>query len=107
MMRLWRKKSFEDASDIISLCKVIAEDTCNKSSLEIEYELYMKEYYKAIRSHLKSVCMTEFPFYWMDSVKCDLLFELAHNATNAKNDVVEVKCYPCKRLVRDLNIRKR
>jgi len=50
---------------------------------------------------------TNFLFHHVDSVKCDLLFELAHNATREEKDAVEVKCYHCKRLVGYLNYQKK
>ena len=102
MMRLWRRRRFEDTDDIIALCKIIDEDSHYKFCPGIDYKVYMKDFYEVIRFHLKSVRLTDFPFCRVDSVKCDLLFELAHNATKEEKDAVEVKCYSCKRLVRDL-----
>ena len=63
----------------------------------------MKKYYEIIRFHTKSACRTDFPFRRVDLVKCELLFELSHNATKEEKDAEEVKCYPCKRLVGNLD----
>ena len=62
----------------------------------------MKDYHS-----IKSARVTEFPFFHVDSVNCKLLFKLAHNATREEKDAKEVKCYPCKRLVTDLEHQKR
>lgn len=67
----------------------------------------MNDYYEVIRFHIKSVRITEFPFKWIDSVNCTLLFQLAHNATAEEKSLKEVKCYPCKCLVSDLEHQKR
>ena len=103
MMRLWRRQSFEDADDIIALCKIIDGSSHYKYCPGIDHNLYMKEYREVFRFHSKSVRYTNFPFLRVDSPKCDLLFELAHNATREEKDAVEVKCYQCKRVVGYLN----
>ena len=101
-MTLWRRQSYEDTYDIISQCKIIDQNLPFKLCPGIDYEVYMKDSYEVIQFHLKSIRLTEFPFCRIDSVKCDLLLELAHNPTKEEKDALEVKCYPCKCLVRDL-----
>ena len=51
--------------------------------------------------------LTEFPFQRVDSVKCKLLFDLAHNASKEQKDSEEVRCRPCTCLVTDLEHQKR
>jgi len=67
---------------------------------------YMNEYQSIIRYHIKSVRLTEFPFHRVDSQKCRLFFETLHNAT-APEKSSELRCYPCKWLVTDLEHQKR
>ena len=105
MMRLWRKQSFESTEDIVDLCKIIGGNS-HKFCPGIDPELYLKEYKEVIRFDIKSVRLTDFPFHRVHSVKCDLLFELARNATKEEKDAKEVKCYPCKDLVRHLERQK-
>ena len=63
----------------------------------------MKDYHSIICFHLKSACVTEFPFF----VDYNLLFKLAHNAAKVEKDAKEFKCYCCKCLVTDLEHQKR
>ena len=106
-MRFWKKESFDTVEAIISLCKTIGEKSEYKFCPGIQYDQYMNDYYEVIRFHIKSVHLTEFPFKRIDSVNCKLLFQLAHNATAEEKSLKEVKCYPCKRLVFDLEHQKR
>jgi len=105
MMRLWRRQSFENTNDIIALCKIIDGSSHYKYCPGIDHNLYLKEYHEVIQFHSKSIQYTNFPF--LDSPKCDLLFELAHNATREEKDAAEVKCYKCKHLVGYLNRQKK
>ena len=107
LMRLWKRESYDTSEDVASLCKLIGKNTNFKFCPGISYEHYMAEYYEKIRFHIKSVRLTEFPFTRVDSVNCKLLFQLAHNATAEEKSSAEVKCYPCKRLVSDLERQKR
>ena len=86
-MRLWRKKSFKNFEEIIASCEIIGEGVC---CFVLELNLWCK------------VCFLVFPFQRVDSVKCKLLFELAHNASKEEKDVEEVRCPLCKCLVTDL-----
>ena len=106
-MRLWKRETFETVEDITSLCKIIGEKSQYKFCPGIQYEQYMSDYYEVIRFHIKSVRITEFPFKRIDSVNCTLLFQLAHNTTAEEKSLKEVKCYPCKRLVSNLEHQKR
>ena len=103
MMRLWRRQSFEGVDDIIALCNAIGEGSQYKFRPGIGPELYIKKYYEIIWFHTKGARRTVFSFRHVDSVKCELLFELSHNVTKEEKDAEEVKCYPCKGLVRNLD----
>ena len=107
LMRLWRKECFENIEEITALCEIIGEGSNYKFCPGINSEQYMKEYYDVIRFHIKSVRLTDCPFQRVDSVKCKLLFELAHNASKEDKDAEEVRCSFCKRLVTDLEHQKR
>ena len=95
LMRLWRKENFEDVEEITALCKIIVERSHYKICPGINLEEYMKEYYDVIRFHIKSVCLTEFPFQRVDLVKCKLLFELACNVSKEQKNSEEVRCRLC------------
>lgn len=103
-MREWKKETFESIDDLDAVCKMIGS---NKFCPGIEMNRYMTDYYECIRFHIKSARLSEFPFQRVDSQKCSLFFELAHNATKAEKEVSDVMCYPCKRLVNDLEHQKR
>ena len=107
MMRLWRKEVFESVDDLADICKMIGNNSQHKFCPGIEMGHYMSEYHKIIRYHIKSVRLTEFPFHRVDSQKCQLLFELSHNATATEKVSSELRCYPCKRLITDLEHQKR
>ena len=104
LMREWKKETFESISDLDAVCRVIGK---NKFCPGIEMKHYMTEYYECIRFHIKSVRLSEFPFQRVDSQRCSLLFELVHNASKAEKEASDVVCYPCKRLVRDLEHQKK
>ena len=50
----------------------------------------------------RCLCVYDFPFCRVDLVKCESLFELSYNATREEKDA-EVKCYPSKRPVGNLD----
>jgi len=52
------------------------------------------------------VRVSKFSFDKVDSQKCDLYFELAHNASRLEKSSSEVLCYPCKRLINHLECQK-
>ena len=107
MMRIWRKEVFESIEDLADICKMIGNGTNFKFCPGIEVNHYMSEYHHFIRYHIKSVRKTDFPFLQVDSKTCQLFFEVAHNATAAEKEASELKCYPCKRLVNNLEHQKR
>ena len=86
---------------------MIGNNTKHKFCPGIEMNHYMNEYHSIIRYHIKSVQLTEFPFHQVDSQKCQLFFETSHNATAAEKESSELECYPCKRLITDLEHQKR
>ena len=107
MMRLWREEVFESVDDLADICEMIGNNSKHKFCPGIEMEHYISEYHKIIRYHIKSVRFTKFPFHHVDSQKCKLLFEVSHNATATEKASSELRCYPCKRLVTDLEHQKR
>ena len=107
LMRVWKKEPFESFDELDAVCKMVGNGTKYKFCPGIEMSRYMSEYHDHIRFHIKSVRLSDFPFYQVDSQRCDLYFELAHNATRAEKGSSEVLCYPCKRLVDDLKHQKR
>lgn len=106
-MRVWKKEAFESFEELDAVCKMIGNDTKYKFCSGIEMNRYMSEYHDHIRFHIKSARLSDFPFHRVDSQRWDLYFELAHNASRLEKGSSEVLCYPCKRLVNDLEHQKR
>jgi len=105
-MRVWKRERFDSCDELGVVCEMIGKDTKHKFCPGIERNYYMNEYYEYIRFHIKSVRVSEFPLHRIDSHKCDLYFELAHNASRAEKESGDVLCYPCKRLLNHLKCKK-
>ena len=104
LMREWKKETFESIDNLDAVYMMIEN---NKFCPGIEMNHYMTNYYECIRFHIKSVWLTKFPFQRVDSQRCSLLFELAHNASTAEKESSDVMCYPCKRLINHLEHQKK
>jgi len=97
----------ESVDDVYELCNILGNKSKHKFCPGIDCDYYEREYYQAIRFHLKSVRQSSYPFSRVDSVKCKLLFVPASNAAVAEKEASEVKCSACKALVHYLNLQKK
>ena len=107
MMRLWKEGELDSIDEVFELCNAIGNKSMHKFCPGIDPDYYEREYYQAIRFHIKSVRQNSFPFARIDSVNCKLMFLPAANASVAEKEADEVKCSACKRLIHDLNLQKR
>ena len=106
LMRVWKKETLGSCDELDSVCKIIGSNTKHKFCPGIEMNRYMTDYYESISFHIKSARVSTFPFHRVDSQKCDLYLELAHNASRVEKESSDVLCYPCKCLVNHLERQK-
>ena len=106
-MRLWKEGQLESIDDVFELCSILGNKLKHKFRPGIDFDYYEREYYQAIRFHIKSVRQSSYPCSRVDSVNCKLLFVPAANATVVEKEANEVKCSACKGLIHYLNLQKR
>jgi len=106
LMRLWREGEIESIDDVMELCAIFGNKSSYKFCPGIDPAHYEDEYHKAIHFHIKSVQLSRFPFFRVDSFNCKLWFLPALNTSLAEKAASEVKCPPCKRLVHYLNLQR-
>jgi len=89
--------------DLDELCRRFSNGyKLDKFCPGIDWNLYEQKYHQVIRFHLKSVRYATFPYQRVDSVRCQLWFKIARNASLAEKAASEVMCSACKRLKADL-----
>ena len=106
LMRFWKEGELECIEDVFKLCNIFSTKSKHKFCPGIDPAFYESEYHQKIRFHIKSVRHNSFPFSWVDSVNCKLLFVPAANVSAAEKEAREVKCPACKRLIHDLNLQR-
>lgn len=107
LMRLWGEGEIRSVDDVVELCRIFGCKSDYKFCPGVDPDHYENEYYKAIRFHIKSVRLTQFPFPRVDSVNCKLWFLPASNTSAAEKAANEVKCPACKRMVQYLKLQKK
>ena len=107
LMRLWKEGQLESIDDVFELCSILGNKSKHKFCPGIDFDYYEREYYQAIRFHIKSVRQSSYPFSRVDSVNCKLLFVPAANVTVVEKEASEVKCSACKGLIHYLNLQKK
>ena len=103
LMRKLEGGTVKNEGDVHRLLERFSSASLYKFCPGIDWTHYQEHYLKVIRFHLKSARCTEAPFYRVDSVNCQLWFELPSNARLADKALAEVLCSACKRLVSNLN----
>ena len=62
LMRLWKEGQLESI-DVFELCSILGNKSKHKFRPGIDFDYYEREYYQAIRFHIKSVCQSSYPFH--------------------------------------------
>jgi len=106
-MHLWKTGELNGFEEAHSLCYDFSSRSQFKFCPGIDPQLYEEEYYRVLGFHIKPLRINHFPFSCVDSVHCKLWFIPASNLSVAEKEASEIRCPPCRRLVHDLNHRKR
>ena len=83
-MRLWREGEIKSFDDVVELCHIFGCKSTYKFCPGVDPDYYENEFHKAIRCHIKSVRLTQFPFSRVDSINCKLWFLPASNLCAAE-----------------------
>ena len=102
LMRELQSGVVQDESEVHKLLKRFSATSTFKFCSGIEWSYYQARYFKKIRFDIKSVRHMEAPFYRINSVNCQMWFELPSNASEAAKSSEEATCSACKRLSSDL-----
>ena len=102
LMRVLQNGVAQYESEVHELLKRFSATSTYKFCPGIEWSYYHEQYFEAIRFDIKSVRRMEAPFYHIDSVNCQMWFELPLNASVAAKNSAEAICSACKRLSSDL-----
>ena len=90
LMIEWKSGVVQTSEEAEDLFDKFTDKASYKFCQGIDPDDYYKEYYEAIRFHIKSVRQVSNPFAQVDSVKCKLWFLVAHNASEAEKKAKEV-----------------
>ena len=102
LMRELQNGVVQDESEVHELLKRFSATSTFKFCSGIEWSYYQARYFEKIRFDIRSVRRMEAPFYRIDSVNCQMWFELPSNASGAAKSSEEATCSACKRLSSDL-----